>query len=262
MVVRKRFGQHFLHDTGVLDRIVSCVRAKPFDLLIEIGPGQGALTRRLLALNHPLIAIEIDRDLVRQLQHEFAASPLTVIEQDVLQVDFERWNTGSSTLRLIGNLPYNISTPLIFHLLKYRTLIKDMHFMLQKEVVDRLAASPGEKNYGRLSVMIQCYYSVEPLFTVSPGAFTPPPQVQSTVVRLQPLSTPKVPEQAMPAFSAVVRHAFNQRRKTLKNSLNTLIPAEAWSLTGIDPKLRPEQLLVEDFARLSAHYRLPDTHER
>ncbi len=251
MLVRKRFGQHFLHDTGVLDRIVSCVRARPGDLLIEIGPGQGALTRRLLALGYPLIAIEIDRDLVRQLQQEFATSPLTLIEQDVLQVDFERWNTGSPTIRLIGNLPYNISTPLIFHLLKHRALIKDMHFMLQKEVVDRLAASVGDKNYGRLSVMIQCYYSVDPLFTVKPGAFTPPPKVQSAVVRLQPLSTPKVPEHAIGAFSAVVKQAFNQRRKTLKNSLQTLIPEDAWGLSGIDPQLRPEQLSVEDFARLS-----------
>ncbi|QMV62760.1 16S rRNA (adenine(1518)-N(6)/adenine(1519)-N(6))-dimethyltransferase RsmA [Pseudomonas berkeleyensis] len=249
---RKRFGQNFLHDAGVIDRILRAIRAKEGERLLEIGPGQGALTEGLLGSGAQLDVIELDLDLIPILQHKFGNNPHFQLNQgDALKFDFTRLNAAPRSLRIVGNLPYNISTPLIFHLLDNAPLIRDMHFMLQKEVVERMAAGPGGGDWGRLSIMVQYHCRVEHLFNVGPGAFNPAPKVDSAIVRLVPHETLPHPAQDHRLLERVVREAFNQRRKTLRNTLKLLLPAEAIEAAGVDGSLRPEQLDLAAFVRLA-----------
>ena len=249
---RKRFGQHFLHDPAVVRRIVAVIAPQPGDRLVEIGPGEGAITFELLRAAGHLDAIELDRDLVEPLRARSAGlGELVVHSADALCFDFCSLAGAGEKLRLAGNLPYNISTPLLFHLLDQAACIRDMHFMLQKEVVERMAAQPGGKDYGRLSVMLQARCEVIPLFTVGPGAFRPLPKVDSAVVRLLPLAHPlPIPDRAL--FARLVAAAFAQRRKTLRNGLKGLLDAETIAALGIDPGAHAEQLALADFARLAA----------
>jgi len=248
---RKRFAQNFLHDQQVIDRIIASIAPQPTDLLLEIGPGRAALTKPLIASAAELHVLEIDRDLVAQLDKKFGhISNITIHSCDALRVDFSEI-TGNRPFRLIGNLPYNISTPLIFHLLRWHELITDMHFMLQKEVVDRMASAPGSKTYGRLSVMTQFRCNITPLFDVQPESFTPRPRVCSSIVRLQPLRTSPFEVGSDKSLEQVVAAAFSQRRKTLRNSLRNLFSAEQIHATGIDPGQRAEQLSLSQFAALA-----------
>jgi 16S rRNA (adenine1518-N6/adenine1519-N6)-dimethyltransferase len=249
---RKRFGQHFLHDPAVVSRMVAAVAPSAHDRVVEIGPGTGVLTAALLDALPRLHAVEIDRDLAAQLTRKFAGRGLELRVDDALQFDFTVLAAGPRSLRLIGNLPYNISTPLLFHLLEAREVIRDMHFMLQREVVTRLAAGPGGKTYGRLSVMVQTYCRVESLFRVGPGAFTPPPKVESAVVRLTPRDTLALAVEHLPALRRVVSAAFAQRRKTLRNALRGILPEADIVAAGIDPRVRPEGVTVKEFATLAA----------
>ncbi len=251
-VARKRFGQNFLHDPLVIRRILESIRPQPGDRLVEIGPGQGAITRGLLQAAGRLIAIELDRDLIDPLKSGCATfGDLEVIGADALKFDFSALAINGAKLRLVGNLPYNISTPILFHLLTYAAVIRDMHFMLQKEVVERMAAEPGGKVYGRLSVMLQAQCRVEHLFDVGPGAFRPAPKVDSSVVRLTPHAEPPVVISDYDRFAALVAQAFSQRRKTLRKSLQGMLTAEAIEGAGIDPMERPEQLSLAQFAALA-----------
>ncbi len=241
---RKRFGQHFLHDPTVLEHIVAEIGPRPDDRLVEIGPGRGALTRLLLSAgNGSLDAIEIDRDLVALLKDQLG--PLypgfVVHEVDALEYDFTRLAAErGGRLRLVGNLPYNISTPLLFHLLRHASAIEDMHVMLQKEVVLRMAAQPDDSDYGRLTVMLAPWVTVERLFDVGPGAFSPPPRVWSAVARLTVRREPAF--DISPHFAKVVAAAFSHRRKTLRNSLRGLVSLEQIERCGLDPGVRPETL--------------------
>lgn len=248
---RKRFGQHFLHDPGVIARIVAAIDPQPDDRMVEIGPGLGALTLPLLERLEELHAVEIDRDAIRHLAAAANRGKLHIHEADVLQFDFRRLN-GESRLRIVGNLPYNISTPLLFHLIDQRECIRDMHFMLQKEVVDRMAAAPGAESYGRLTVMLAPWVTVQPLFEIGPGAFRPPPKVISTVVRLTPHRAPRLRISDQRRFAAVVAAAFSQRRKTLRNALKPLMSDEEIASAGVDPGLRAEVVSPEGFAALAA----------
>jgi 16S rRNA (adenine1518-N6/adenine1519-N6)-dimethyltransferase len=246
---RKRFGQNFLHDPNIINRIVSVIAPKPADNLIEIGPGQGALTFPVLSRCGQLRAIELDRDLAAWLREQSPAhGELELLSADALKTDFSPFGDAQ---RIIGNLPYNISSPLLFHLLRFKSQIRDMHFMLQKEVVQRMAAPAGSKTYGRLSVMIQAHCRVEKLLDVPPGAFNPPPAVDSAVVRMVPLAADDVPPHHPTHFADVVARAFAQRRKTLRNTLRGLLTAEDMEALGIDPGARAETLSVSDFAALS-----------
>jgi 16S rRNA (adenine1518-N6/adenine1519-N6)-dimethyltransferase len=248
---RKRFGQHFLHDPAVIARIVEAINPHPHDRLVEIGPGHGALTARLLERVDSLIAIEIDRDLAAELAARFQGRRLQLQTTDALQVDFTALRGDGAKLRIFGNLPYNISTPLLFHLLQHREAIQDLHFMLQKEVVERIAAQPGSKTYGRLTVMLAPWVRAERLFTVGAGAFRPAPRVESAVVRLEPLPRPPFDLGDSSRYEEIVRAAFSQRRKTLRNSLKGLIDATAMATLGIDPNNRPEQLSPAQLAALA-----------
>jgi 16S rRNA (adenine1518-N6/adenine1519-N6)-dimethyltransferase len=248
---KKSLGQHFLHETGVVERIIQAVSPRPGDHLVEIGPGAGALTLPLLERTGRLTAIEFDRDLIPRLtEASRALGELTLIQADVLSVDLTALAEGR-TLRMVGNLPYNLSSPILFHCLDHLPVIADMHFMLQKEVVDRMAAAPGSKVYGRLSVMLQSVCEVTSLFKVPPGAFTPPPKVDSAVVRLTPLPSGAVRIDNPELFASVVRAAFGQRRKTLRNALSTVCAAAEIEACGIDPGARAETLSVDDFRRLA-----------
>jgi 16S rRNA (adenine1518-N6/adenine1519-N6)-dimethyltransferase len=248
---RKRFGQHFLHDPKVIERIVAAIDPRPGEALIEIGPGRGALTAPLLQRAGELTAIEIDRDLARDLQARFGA-PLELIVDDVLNIDFTTLRADRKPLRVIGNLPYNISTPLLFHLLAQREAISDMHFMLQREVVERMVAGPGSKAYGRLTVMLAPWVHVQSVLDVGPGAFRPAPKVASAVVRITPLPGPAFPIISTERFERIVRAAFSQRRKTLRNALKALVNEEQLRRLGIDPGLRPERLEPQQFALIAA----------
>lgn len=251
-VARKRFGQHFLHDKNIIQKLVNVINPLPGQHLVEIGPGQGALTLPILKRIEQIDVIEIDWDLIPALKTRCLGKGALIVHQaDALEFDFTQLIHASEQLRIIGNLPYNISTPLIFHLLEQTQHIADMHFMLQKEVVDRLAAEPGTGEYGRLSIMVQYHCQVTSLFDVPPDAFYPPPQVDSSVVRLVPY--PKKPYQArdFEHFANVVKLAFSHRRKTLRNCLKSMMDDAAWSNVDIDPQLRPEQLSVEDYVKLS-----------
>jgi 16S rRNA (adenine1518-N6/adenine1519-N6)-dimethyltransferase len=249
---RKRFGQHFLHDAGVLRRIVAAVAPRAGEPLVEIGPGEGALTFPLLDTGATLTVIELDRDLAARLR-ALAHPRLRVIESDVLDVDFAAlaMELGGTPLRLVGNLPYNVSSPILFHALGAAAHVRDMHFMLQKEVVDRMAAPPGGKDYGRLSVMLQAYCEVSPLFDVPPGAFRPPPKVDSAVVRLVPKPTGAIGIDAPDTFARVVKAAFAQRRKTLRNTLSGVADVAQIEAVCIDPGTRAEQVPVTAFVALA-----------
>lgn len=250
---RKRFGQHFLHDPAVIERIVTAIRPSPGERLVEIGPGEGALTLPLLAHGARLTVIELDRDLARRLAaRPEAGSTLEVIEADALKVSLADLAASGERLRLVGNLPYNVSTPLLFHLLAQAGTIRDMHFMLQREVVERMAAGPGSKSYGRLSVMLAATCRVEALFDIGPGAFRPPPRVWSSIVRLEPWGEPPFTVADRARFAEVVRRAFGQRRKTLRNALSGLVDEAAIRAAGCDPGARAETLPAAAFARLAA----------
>ncbi|PKM42948.1 MAG: 16S rRNA (adenine(1518)-N(6)/adenine(1519)-N(6))-dimethyltransferase [Gammaproteobacteria bacterium HGW-Gammaproteobacteria-1] len=247
---RKRFGQNFLHDRHVIDRIVRAIHPKAGERLVEIGPGLGALTLPLLQAAGRLEVVELDRDLIPKLAEQCAGKgELLIHSADALKFDFCSLATDGK-LRLAGNLPYNISTPLIFHLLDQARCIDDMHFMLQKEVVERLAAKPDTSDYGRLSVMVQFRCKVEQLFIVPPGAFTPAPKVESAIVRLEPYAEPPVNVDAS-VLEKLVAQAFGQRRKTLRNTLKGLLDAEAIEAAGIDPQRRAETLSLQEFAALA-----------
>lgn len=246
---RKRFGQHFLHDQGVLRRIVDAVNPRAGQHLVEIGPGAGALTAHLLDRVESLDVVEIDRDLAADLQARWP-SQLRLHLGDALEFDLHALSSqAGGMLRLVGNLPYNISTPLLFHFLKHRQCIADMHVMLQKEVIDRMSAAPDTDDYGRLTVMLAPWLRVEKLFDVGPGAFTPAPRVWSAVARLTVLTEPRF--MAGDQYASVVAQAFAQRRKTLRNSLKGRIPEGGWEAAGVDPGARPETLAPEQFARLA-----------
>ena len=248
---RKRFGQNFLHDQGVIERILSHIDPQPGQRLVEIGPGQGALTRGLLERTGELDAIELDRDLLQPLQRSCAPfGELRLHNADALKFDFRHLRSDDRRLRLVGNLPYNISTPLLFHLIGQSDAIEDMHFMLQKEVVDRMAAGPGSKTYGRLSVMLQVSCEVTSLFDIGPESFDPPPKVDSSVVRLRPRAVPLVGAADLQAFGELVTAAFRQRRKTLRNNLKGLLDAEQISAAGIYPGARTESLSLQELIRL------------
>jgi 16S rRNA (adenine1518-N6/adenine1519-N6)-dimethyltransferase len=248
---RKRFGQHFLTDAGVIDKILRAVHAAAEDIVVEIGPGRGAITESLAGSAGHLHAIELDRDLARQLHRRYENDPcVTIHEADALSFDFAQLG---DRLRIVGNLPYNISTPLLFHLLKFRDRIVDMHFMLQKEVVERMAAPPGRKAYGRLGIMLGCHLQIEPLFDVHRLAFSPPPDVTSAVVRLDPLPAGTYTIDNHAALSELVTTAFMQRRKTLRNALKRMVDAEDFATVGIDAGLRPEQIAIAEYIALSNH---------
>lgn len=253
---KKHLGQNFLHDTSVIDKIVLAIAPQSGDVIVEIGPGQGALTFPLLKKHGEITAIEFDRDLHAPLQAAACAhGNLHLIAGDVLGVDFSalaaQRSDAHGQIRLVGNLPYNLSSPILFHALDHASAIRDMHFMLQKEVVERMAAGPGSKVYGRLSVMLQAYCSVAPLFIVPPGAFRPAPKVDSAVVRLVPKPRDKVAVANHPVFASVVRAAFGQRRKTLRNALSTVADSAAIEAAGLRPDARAEQVDVAGFVRLA-----------
>jgi 16S rRNA (adenine1518-N6/adenine1519-N6)-dimethyltransferase len=241
---RKRLGQHFLHDPAVLQRIVEAIAPAREDAVVEIGPGEGALTRPLLERLERLTAIELDRDLAASLRREFPPQRLSVVGADALDFDFSALPVG---VRVVGNLPYNISTPLLFHLARYADRVRDMHFLLQKEVVDRMVARPSTPDYGRLSVMLQVRFAMAKLFEVGPGAFRPPPKVDSALVRLVPL--PGKPDCDATQLERIVRGAFSARRKTLRNALP--LKAEDYLALRLDPKLRPENLAPADYVRVA-----------
>jgi len=249
---RKRFGQNFLRDEVVIDRIISSIHPQVQDHLLEIGPGQGALTHLLASSGARLDCVELDRDLVAFLQQSFADSErVRIFQQDILKFDIADLASEPRSLRIIGNLPYNISTPVLFHLIKSHTLIKDMTFMLQLEVVQRMSAACGEKNYGRLGLMLQYFCRVEHLFNVPSTAFSPQPKVSSAIVRLTPHQEFPLQARDVKCLHNVVRTAFNQRRKTLKNSLKTLIPEDVLQALPLDSSLRPENLSLADYVMIS-----------
>ncbi len=253
MPVRKRFGQHFLHDPGVIRRIVDGVAPTPGERIVEIGPGRGALTWELLRRARTLDVIEIDRDLARSLEEDArAAGALHVHVENALETDFVQLRAEGPPLRVVGNLPYNISTPLLFRLLSQRSAIADMHFMLQKEVVDRMTAPPSSKAYGRLTVMLAALAEVERLFDVGPGAFQPRPKVWSAVVRLLPTPRPRFEYGDDGVLRTLVTAAFSQRRKILSNGLKGLLTPEEIESCGIDSQLRPEVLTPAQFGLLAA----------
>ena len=247
-IPRKRFGQHFLTDQAVIADIVAAIRPQAGDAMVEIGPGLEALTAPLAAVLRHLHVIEIDRDIVERLRRAYPPERLSVHAGDVLEFDF---SVLPRELRVVGNLPYNISTPLLFHLARYAERIRDMHFMLQKEVVERMVATPGGRDYGRLSVMLQYRFDMDLLLEVAPGAFSPPPQVESAVVRMLPRLQAELKAANGTVLEQVVRRAFAQRRKTLRNSLAGLLAAGDYATLGIAPRLRAENLAVADFVAIS-----------
>lgn len=265
-VAKKRFGQNFLTDASVIDALVQAIAPQAGDLMVEIGPGLGALTKPLLQkLNH-LHVIEVDRDIIAWMQEEYASQSITVHHSDALKFDFASLNPNSTdslsaaqlaslaawrNIRVVGNLPYNISTPILFHLLENAPHIIDMHFMLQKEVVERMVAKPSSAAYGRLSVMLQYYLQMEYLFTVPPEAFDPAPKVESAFVRCVPYSHPPQMAIDVAMFARVVTAAFSQRRKTLRNTLKGILDDTGFAQSGINPQLRAENLGVADFVSIA-----------
>jgi 16S rRNA (adenine1518-N6/adenine1519-N6)-dimethyltransferase len=253
---KKRYGQHFLHDRGTIERIVRAIGPCPGDRIVEVGPGRGAITAPLLRSAGSLDAIEIDTDVVPGLTERCAGlGELRVHLADALEFDFRALRGDGAPLRLVGNLPYNVSTPLLFHFVSQIDAFASMHFMLQKEVVARMAAAPGSKTYGRLTVMLAPWVRVESLFDIGTGAFTPPPKVVSTFFALRPHSAPPFAIADHAAFARVVSAAFSQRRKTLRNSLSGLLDTDAIAAAGVDPGARPETLAPERFAALAAGLR-------
>jgi len=249
---RKRFGQNFLHDAGIVHQIVFAISPKKGEKIVEIGPGQGALTGPILEETGRMEVVELDRDLIPLLQNNLKdKGELTIHSADAMQFDFAALSEKAHDLRIIGNLPYNISTPLLFHLTTFLPQIKDMHFMLQKEVVERIVAEPNTKAYGRLGVMLQYYCRVEKLFIVKPGAFFPPPKVDSAIVRLIPHEKPPVEVTNEKIFSKVVTQCFAMRRKTLRNNLKETLSEEEIESANIDPGCRSETLSIQQFAALA-----------
>lgn len=249
---RKRFGQNFLHDHYVIDSIVAAIHPQEGQVMVEIGPGLGALTEPVASQISHMHVVELDRDLAERLRHHpILKEKLTIHEADAMKFDFNQLKQDGQPLRVFGNLPYNISTPLMFHLFEQSGLISDMHFMLQKEVVERLAAGPGSKAYGRLSVMAQYYCQIIPVLEVGPGAFKPAPKVDSAVVRLVPHAHPTLVATRVSDLQRVCLEAFNQRRKTIRNSMRNFITPEQLTLLGIDPNLRPENLSLEQFVTIA-----------
>ena len=249
-VARKRFGQNFLVDAGIIGAIVSAINPQRGDSVVEIGPGLGAITQPLLQRVDHLHVVEIDRDLIARLKRQYPPERLSIHEGDALAFDFSRIGTR---LRLVGNLPYNISTPLLFHLADYAENVSDMHFMLQKEVVERMVAEPGDADFGRLSVMLQYRFWLEWLIEVPPESFDPAPKVDSAVVRLIPKPASELLARDTTKLSALVQQAFSQRRKMLRNTLKGLVDAEAFAAVGIDPTRRAEDIPVADYVRLANH---------
>jgi 16S rRNA (adenine1518-N6/adenine1519-N6)-dimethyltransferase len=245
---RKRFGQHFLTDRHYLERIVAAIAPAREDAMVEIGPGTGLLTERLAAGLDHLHVVEIDRDLAAQLRKRFDPGLVTVHEADVLEFDF---SALPQSLRVVGNLPYNVSTPILFRVAALAERIRDCTFMLQKEVVDRMVAAPDTADYGRLSVMLQYRFAMEALLDVPPGAFTPPPKVDSSVVRMIPLVAGRARARDEEALARIVAAAFSQRRKTLRNAVRAVVAPEAFERAGIDPGRRGETLSVGEFIALA-----------
>ncbi len=249
---RKRFGQNFLHDSHVIDSIVAAIHPQKGQTLVEIGPGLGAITEPVAELVDKLNVVELDRDLAERLQsHPFIRHKLNIHQADAMRFDFSQLVEDDKPLRIFGNLPYNISTPLMFHLFEFAGQISDMHFMLQKEVVKRLAAGPGTKAYGRLTVMAQYYCKVIPVLEVPPEAFKPAPKVDSAVVRLEPYSQPPFPAKDVKLLRRVCTEAFNQRRKTIRNSLKKLFTPEQLQELGVDPTRRAEDISLEQYVSLA-----------
>lgn len=249
---RKRFGQHFLKDPYIVQQLVTAIHPKVGEHLVEIGPGMGVLTEALLPSVGQMDAVELDRDIIPKLEkHCLPLGKLRIHSADALKFDFCSLRDNEEMLRIVGNLPYNISTPLMFHLLEQAACIRDMHFMLQKEVVDRLAARPNSKDYGRLSVMMQYFCQVESLFHVPPDAFSPPPKVDSAVVRLIPYTKPPVEVLNQADFEKIIATAFGHRRKTLHNNLKGLLTDEQIQSAGVEPDKRAETLDLKDFAKLA-----------
>jgi 16S rRNA (adenine1518-N6/adenine1519-N6)-dimethyltransferase len=250
---KKRLGQHFLHDPAVIRKLIDTIRPQATDAMVEIGGGPGALTIPLVERLERLHVVEIDHELAAALPTRVAhPERLVVHEADALRFDFGALANGPRSLRVVGNLPYNISTPLLFHLLGFGAVIRDLHVMLQREVVDRMTAAPGGKDYGRLTVMLSLWAKCQVCFDVGPGAFNPPPKVWSTVVRITPHSTPPVAVPDFDRFAKLVAHLFSMRRKTLGRSLKGRLTAAQIAAAGIDPGARPETLTPADFARLSS----------
>ncbi|MDR2926451.1 MAG: 16S rRNA (adenine(1518)-N(6)/adenine(1519)-N(6))-dimethyltransferase RsmA [Azoarcus sp.] len=251
-IARRRFGQNFLTASGVVDRIIAVVRPRSGENMVEIGPGLGALTQPLIERLGHLHVIEIDRDLIVRLRERYALDRLAIHEGDALAFDFDALCAeGKPALRVVGNLPYNISTPLLFHLGRFASRLADCHFMLQKEVVMRMVAAPGTAEYGRLSVMLQYLFQMERLFDVPPGAFRPAPKVTSSIVRMVPLPAGTHVARDEALFARIVAAAFSQRRKTLRNTLRDFLDETALKSLGFDPGLRGERLSVADFVAIS-----------
>lgn len=249
---RKRFGQNFLTDSNVINRIVGAIAPDNDHVMVEIGPGLGALTEPVASAIDNLIVVELDRDLVERLQHHpVLKDKLTIHQGDALQFDFSQLLVPGKKLKVFGNLPYNISTPLMFHLFEFAELIETMHFMLQKEVVLRLSASPGTKAYGRLTVMAQYFCQVVPVLEVPPHSFAPPPKVDSAVVRLLPYAEKPFPCKDVNVLRQLCTTAFNMRRKTLRNNLKQVLSDEEFAQLAIDPTLRPEQISVEQYVAMA-----------
>jgi 16S rRNA (adenine1518-N6/adenine1519-N6)-dimethyltransferase len=247
-VARKRFGQNFLIDHGIIAAIVSAIDPKRDDTVVEIGPGLGAITEPLMTRVNHLHVVEIDRDLIARLKKQHPPERMTIHEGDALAFDFA---SIGKNLRLVGNLPYNISTPLLFHLADYVDVVYDMHFMLQKEVVERMVAEPGNADFGRMSVMLQYRFYLEWLIDVPPESFDPPPKVQSAVVRLIPRPVSELNATSQEKLSQVVLTAFSQRRKMLRNTMRTMLSEAAFPELGIDPTQRPEDVSVADYVRIA-----------
>ena len=261
---RKRFGQNFLHDQVIIGRIIDSIHANRDDLMVEIGPGMGAITEPLLKEVNRLTVVELDTDLADSLRIRIGANSndgLTIVKANAMEVDYRALfqqiigdypnDTTDKKMRIVGNLPYNISTPLLFHLLSFADVIEDMHFMLQKEVVDRITASPNSKEYGRLSVMIQYFCKPTFLFEVPPGSFNPPPKVTSAVFRLEPYAVKPIVAKNEKALARLVSHVFTQRRKTLRNSLKGMLVEDGFEQAGVDPMARPETLTLAQFVALA-----------
>tara|TARA_B100000676_G_scaffold299139_1_gene343064 strand:+ start:190 stop:960 length:771 start_codon:yes stop_codon:yes gene_type:complete len=248
---RKRFGQHFLTSPEIIEQIVSAIGPRSSDIIVEIGPGQAAITDPLSILSPTLHAIELDRDLVRQLERRFNhRDNVHIHEADALSFDY---TSLGNRIRLVGNLPYNISTPLLFKLIAFRDVIVDMHFMFQKEVVDRICATPGNKNFGRLTIMLGCRMEAISLFDVPPGAFSPPPRVLSSIVRIRPLPAEAYDVRDDERLETIVTRAFSRRRKTLRNALNGIAKPQDLDTIGLDAGLRPEQVSIDDWVALANH---------
>ena len=247
-IAKKKFGQNFLKDTSIINAIIQSINPVPDDLLIEIGPGLGALTKPLLEKTNHLLAIEVDRDIVAWMENEYSKKNITVLNEDILNFNFDQFD---QKVRIVGNLPYNISTPILFKCIDNITNIKDLHFMLQKEVVDRMIAVPSSSEYGRLSVMLQYYFVMEHLVHVPKESFDPEPKVESSFVRLIPYKHYPFVANNIEQFGRIVKEAFSQRRKTIRNTLKSFISENDFQKIDINPQLRAENLAVSDFVKIS-----------